>query len=350
MRIAQVAPLIESVPPRLYGGTERIVSYLTEELVRQGHTVTLFASGDSRTDAELHSIVPEALRFDESIKDSHIFHLLQFDEVRERAHEFDVIHFHTDYLHFPLVRELELPNTVTTLHGRLDLPGYPAMFARHRDLPVVSISNHQRGPLPEARWVGTVLHGLPRNVCRFQPAPRSGYLAFLGRISPEKRVDRAIEIARRAGVPLRIAAKVDAADRAYFQAEIEPLLSQPFVEYVGEIGEREKCEFLGQARALLFPIDWPEPFGLVMIEAMSCGTPVVAWREGSVPEIISEGENGFIVDSIEEAVDAVHCVPDVDRAGVRRSFERNFLVERMTRDYLDIYHRLPLRRAGKAAA
>jgi glycosyltransferase involved in cell wall biosynthesis len=350
MRIAQVSPLVESVPPRLYGGTERIVSYLTEELVRQGHKVTLFASGDSRTAAELHPIVDTALRFENDVKDPHIFNLLQFDAVRERAHEFDVIHFHTEYLHFPLVRELGLDNALTTLHGRLDLPGYAEMFVRHRDLPVVSISNDQRRPLPEAHWIGTVLHGLPRNVCRYECAPRGGYLAFLGRISPEKRVDRAIEIARLAGYELRIAAKVDAADREYFETRIEPLLAQPHVRFVGEIGERDKCEFLGQACALLFPIDWPEPFGLVMIEAMSCGTPCVAWRAGSVPEIVSEGENGFIVDSIEAAVAAVHRVPELDRGGVRASFERRFSVERMTREYLDIYRRLPNRKTRKAAA
>jgi glycosyltransferase involved in cell wall biosynthesis len=350
MKIAQVAPLAESVPPKLYGGTERIVSYLTEELVRQGHSVTLFASGDSQTAAELHPVVETALRFAPDVKDTYIFSLLQFDEVRERADEFDVIHFHTDYLHFPLVRELGLRNALTTLHGRLDLPGYRAMFARYPDLPLVSISNDQRRPLPEAHWLGTVLHGLPRSVCGFGSAPQDGYLAFLGRISPEKRADRAIEIARRAGMQIRIAAKVDAADRDYFKAEIEPLLGQPHVEFVGEIGERDKCEFLGKAHALLFPIDWPEPFGLVMIEAMACGTPCVAWRAGSVPEIISEGVNGFIVDSIESAVAAVHRAGHLDRAAVRHSFEQRFSVERMTRDYLDLYHRLPLRRAGRVAA
>jgi glycosyltransferase involved in cell wall biosynthesis len=294
--------------------------------------------------------VPRALRFEADVKDGHVFNLLQFDEVRARADEFDAIHFHTDYLHFPLVRELGLGNALTTLHGRLDLPGYPQIFAGHRDVPVVSISNNQRLPLPEANWVGTVLHGLPRNVCRFEPRPGGEYLAFLGRISPEKRADRAIEIARRAGMKIRIAAKVDAADRAYFEAEIESLLSQPHVEYVGEIGERDKCEFLGQARALLFPIDWPEPFGLVMIEAMSCGTPCVAWRAGSVPEIVSEGVNGFIVDSIEDSVAAVHRAADMDRAGVRASFEQRFLVERMTREYLEIYRRLQSRSAGRVAA
>jgi glycosyltransferase involved in cell wall biosynthesis len=348
MRIAQVSPLAESVPPKLYGGTERIVSYLTEELVRQGHQVTLFASGDSRTSAELHSIVDRALRFDARVKDPYIYSLLQFDELRARADEFDVIHFHTDYLHFPLLRELALGNALTTLHGRLDLPGYPAMFARHRNAALVSISNSQRRPLPEANWAGTVLHGLPTNVCRFEPAPRGDYLAFLGRISAEKRVDRAIEIARRAGMKIRIAAKVDAADRDYFETHIESLLSQPHVEYVGEIGERDKCEFLGQARALLFPIDWPEPFGLVMIEAMSCGTPCVAWRAGSVPEVISEGSNGFIVDSIDGAVAAVHRAAQLDRARVRASFEQRFSAERMTRDYLALYRRLTAQEERKA--
>lgn len=355
MRIAQVSPLVESVPPKLYGGTERIVSYLTEELVRQGHDVTLFASGDSHTTAELHPVCHAALRFDAAVKDPQVFNLLQLEEVRARAYEFDVLHFHTDYFHFPLLRELGLRNAVTTMHGRLDLPGYLQMFAHHPDPSVVSISNDQRRPLPMANWAGTVLHGLPKNMRRFEPAPRGDYLAFLGRISPEKRVDRAIEIARRAGMRIRIAAKVDAADREYFETCIEPLLSQSHVEFVGEIGERDKCEFLGQARALLFPIDWPEPFGLVMIEAMSCGTPSIAWRAGSVPEIIREDVNGFIVDSIDGAVAAVHRAASVDRARVRTSFEQRFSAERMTRDYLEIYQRLPVhrvahRRARMAAA
>jgi glycosyltransferase involved in cell wall biosynthesis len=350
MNIAQVDPLAESVPPKLYGGTERIVAYLTEELVRQGHSVTLFASGDSQTAAELHPIVDTALRFDLSVKDANVFNMLQLEEVRARADEFDMIHFHMDYLHLPMLRELSLGNTVTTLHGRLDLPGYPMLFACHPNAPLVSISNHQRRPLPDVNWAGTVLHGLPTNVCRFNTAPRGDYLAFLGRISPEKRADRAIEIARRAGMKLRIAAKVDAADRDYFEAQIKPLLSQPHVEFVGEIGESEKCEFLGQARALLFPIDWPEPFGLVMIEAMSCGTPCVAWRAGSVPEVVNEGVNGFIVDSIDEAVAAVHRATELDRAGVRASFEQRFSVERMTHDYLAIYRRLAAGRSGRVAA
>ena len=349
MRIAQISPLAESVPPKLYGGTERIVSYLTEELVRQGHTVTLFASGDSKTSAELHPVVNTALRFAPQVKDPHLFTLLQFEAVRARAAEFDVIHFHTDYLHFPMLRELRLDKALTTLHGRLDLPGYMEMFARSPQAAVVSISNDQRRPLPHAHWIGTVQHGLPGDVCAFQAPRRDDYLAFLGRISPEKRVDRAIEIARRAGMKLRIAAKVDAADREYFVSRIEPLLAQPHVEFVGEIGEREKCDFLGKARALLFPIDWPEPFGLVLIEAMSCGTPTVAWRAGAVPEIITEGSNGFIVESIDDAVVAVQRCAQIDRAAVRASFEQRFTVQRMTRDYLEIYRRVS-RRSGRVAA
>jgi glycosyltransferase involved in cell wall biosynthesis len=350
MKIAQVSPLIESVPPRLYGGTERIVSYLTEELVQQGHAVTLFASGDSRTAAELHPIVDTALRFVPDVKDAQVFTMLQLEEVRARAQEFDVIHFHTEYLHLPMLRELKLANTLTTLHGRLDLPGYREIFEHHYDFPLVSISNHQRRPLPDANWAGTVLHGLPTNLWRFQSAPRGDYLAFLGRISPEKRVDRAIEIAARAGLKIRIAAKIDAADRQYFKNEIEPLFALPHVEYVGEVGDREKCDFLGNARALLFPIDWPEPFGLVMIEAMSCGTPCIAWRAGSVPEIINEGENGFIVESIDAAVAAVQRARQLDRARVRLSFERRFSAERMTRDYLDLYARIARHKAGRVAA
>jgi glycosyltransferase involved in cell wall biosynthesis len=350
VRIAQVSPLFESVPPKLYGGTERIVSYLTEELVRQGHDVTLFASGDSKTAAQLHSVVDHSLRLDARIRDPHVFTLLQLEAVRARATEFDVIHFHTEYLHFPMLADLGLTNALSTLHGRLDVPGYAALFAKFAHLPLVSLSNHQRRPLPDLRWVGTVAHGLPRVVCHFERAPRGDYLAFVGRFSPEKRPDRAIEIARRAGMRLRIAAKVDTADHEYFESHIKPLLAQPHVEYVGEIDEREKCEFLGQARALLFPIDWPEPFGLVMIEAMSCGTPCVAWNAGSVPEIIQEGINGYIVDSIDAAVAAVHRAMQLDRAAVRTSFEQRFTVERMTRDYLEIYQRLAHVRPGKAAA
>jgi glycosyltransferase involved in cell wall biosynthesis len=349
MKIAQVAPLAESVPPRLYGGTERIVSYLTEELVRLGHDVTLFASGDSKTAAELQPIIPTALRLDASVRDVSACIALQLDWLRERADEFDVIHFHTELHHLPLVRALGLTNVLTTMHGRLDLPEYRPLFARFHDAPLVSISDQQRTPMPQAHWLGTVHHGLPPTVCRFNAHPRGDYVAFLGRFSPEKGPDRAIEIAHRAGMKIRMAAKVDAADRKYFQEHIEPLLALPHVEYVGEIGERDKCEFLGNARALLFPIDWPEPFGLVMIEAMSCGTPCVAWRSGSVPEVIQDGVTGYIVDSLDAAAHALRRALELDRRSVRQQFERRFSVERMTRDYLDLYRRLAVRR-GLAAA
>jgi glycosyltransferase involved in cell wall biosynthesis len=353
MKIAQIAPLAESVPPKLYGGTERIVSYLTEELIRLGHDVTLFASGDSQTAARLHSVIPTALRLTPSIKDPTACVALQLEALRRHAEEFDVIHLHTDCLALPLVRALGLRNVVTTLHGRLDLPEYRPFFEEFDDAPLVSISDNQRRPLPHLNWLGTIHHGLPMNVCRFHPSPETGdegYVAFLGRFSPEKRPDRAIEIARRAGVRIRMAAKVDDADRKYFHEHIEPLLSQPHVDYVGEICEREKCDFLGNARALLFPIDWPEPFGLVMIEAMSCGTPCVAWREGSVPEIIQEGANGHIVDSIDAAAAAVRNIAHLDRRAVRASFERRFSVERMTREYLDLYRRLGARQSGGRVA
>jgi glycosyltransferase involved in cell wall biosynthesis len=350
MKIAQISPLAESVPPQKYGGTERIVSYLTEELVRQGHDVTLYASGDSITSARLAPTIPRALRLDPSVRDPAAYLVMQLEQVRRHAHEFDVLHFHWDYLHFPLMRALGLSNAVTTMHGRLDLPEHAALFDTFNDQALVSISDQQRLPLPQCNWVGTVYHGLPRSVCHFEPRPRGNYLAFLGRISPEKRVDRAIEIAGRAGLRLKIAAKVDAADQKYFHETIEPLLAQPHVEFVGEIGEHQKCEFLGQARALLFPIDWPEPFGLVMIEAMSCGTPCVGWRAGSVPEIITEGRNGFIVDSIDGAVEAVQQALHLDRHAVRAAFQQRFSAERMTRDYVDIYRRVAARRLGKAAA
>lgn len=349
MKIAQVAPLMESIPPQFYGGTERVVSYLTEELVRHGHEVTLFASGDSQTAASLHATVPAALRLNPAIKDP-AYQVLQLEEVRRRAHEFDVVHFHSEYLHLPLIRALGLTNAVTTMHGRLDLPDYRPLFTEFCDAPLVSISASQRTPLDQCNWVGTVHHGLPDSVCRFSPVARGDYVAFIGRISPEKRADRAIEIARRAGVRLKIAAKIDSADRAYFQENIERLIRGPHVEFVGEIRENDKEDFLGNARALLFPIDWPEPFGLVMIEAMSCGTPCVAYRAGSVPEIISEGKNGFIVDSVDDAVAAVHQCVRLDRAVVRSCFEKAFTAERMTRDYLEIYRALIARGTNRAAA
>jgi glycosyltransferase involved in cell wall biosynthesis len=350
MKIAQVAPLIESVPPKLYGGTERVVSYLTDELVRQGHDVTLFASGDSQTKAKLIASIPGALRLNPAVKESLPYAVLQLEHVRQRADDFDIIHFHSDYIHLPLARSLLRGRTVTTMHGRLDLPDYQAFFSEFRDTPLVSISNHQRGPLAHANWAGTVYHGLPPSVCRFEPKPSGGYLAFLGRISPEKRPDRAIEIAARAGLPLRIAAKVDAADRGYFRAHIEPLLSQRHVEFVGEISEAQKPEFLGNASALLFPIDWPEPFGLVLIEAMSCGTPCIAWRAGSVPEVVDHGVTGWIVDSVADAVEAVKHVHSLDRRLVRQRFEQRFSAERMAKQYLTIYQELASGGVDRAAA
>ena len=340
MKIAQVAPLSERVPPMLYGGTERIVSYLTEELVRQGHEVTLFASGDSRTSAELVRCCDMALRLNPAVKDPLPYHIILLDQVRQRADEFDVLHFHSDLLHFPLIRPFA-NRTVTTLHGRLDLPDLVPFYSAFRDIPLVSISDDQRRPLPLANWVGTVHHGLPRDLQPFRPIATGGYLAFLGRISPEKRPDRAIEIAARAGMPLKIAAKVDKTDQAYWDDVVRPMVQgHPNVEFIGEINESEKAEFLGDARALLFPIDWPEPFGLVMIEAMACGTPVIGFRRGSVPEIIEEGVSGFIVDTVNEAIAAVARIDTLSRARTRACFERRFTVERMARDYLAIYREL----------
>ena len=350
MKIAQVAPLIESVPPVLYGGTERIVSYLTEELTRQGHEVSLFASGDSRTSARLIASVPRALRLNPDVQDALPYTVLQLELLRRHAREFDIIHFHGDYIHLPLSRSLGVDGIVTTMHGRLDLPDYRPLFAEFADAPLVSISDHQRLPLPGVRWVGTVYHGLPHDVCSFTPRPRGDYVAFLGRISKEKRPDRAIEIARRAGMRIKIAAKVDPADRAYFHDHIEPLLAQPHVEFVGEIDECHKSGFLGDARALLFPIDWPEPFGLVLIEAMSCGTPCIAWHAGAVPEIVDDGVSGFIVDSIPAAVDRLRHVTMLSRQVVREQFERRFSASRMAAEYVQVYRRLAGRRSGPMAA
>ena len=338
MRIAQVAPLYESVPPQLYGGTERVVSYLTEELVEEGHDVTLFASGDSRTRARLVPVCARSLRLDPEQRDQLAHHVLMLEEVAKRAAHFDVIHFHIDYLHYPLSRRQRVPQ-LTTLHGRLDMPELGALYAEFRDMPVVSISDAQRAPLSHASWLGTVHHGLPVELLRFSPGPGS-YLAFVGRTSPEKGLDRAIEIARRAGIELRIAAKVDDADRDYFREVIEPLLDGPLVEFVGEIGEAEKEEFLGNALALLFPIDWPEPFGLVMIEAMACGTPVIAFPGGSVVEIVEPGRNGFIVPDAAAAVAAVGKAGDLDRSLCRELFEVRFSAQRMARDYLELYERV----------
>ncbi|MGB7438795.1 MAG: glycosyltransferase family 4 protein [Candidatus Acidiferrum sp.] len=338
MRIAQVAPLYESVPPKLYGGTERVVSYLTEELVRLGHEVTLFASGDSVTSARLETGCKKALRLTRACIDPLAHHTVMLDKVLSVADRFDVLHFHTDYAHFPATRGLQLP-TVTTLHGRLDLPDLATLYEHFDREPLVSISQSQRQPLGRVNWVGNVYHGLPVN--SYRPEPRhDGYLAFLGRISPEKRPDRAIRIAVQAGKKLKIAAKVDDVDRQYFETQIKPLLDQPGVEFLGEINEGQKNEFLGRAYAYLFPIDWPEPFGLTMIEAMACGTPTIAFRCGSVPELIDDGVTGFIVESEEEAVKAVNRVDNLSRARCRATFERRFTSYRMAKDYLSIYRAL----------
>jgi glycosyltransferase involved in cell wall biosynthesis len=340
MRIAQVSPLFESVPPALYGGTERVVSYLTEALVRQGHEVTLFASGDSRTAATLVPACPVALWRDPEVRETLPQHVRLIELVFQQASRFDVLHFHTDYLHFPLVRRHSTA-TVTTLHGLVHPHDVRALLDEYQDVPLVSISDSQRAPVPSAGWQGTVYHGLPRTL--FQPGDAAGdYLAFLGRMSPEKGVDHAIEIARLAGVPLTIAAKIYPEERAYFDATIAPLLdaSKGLVRFIGEIGGRDKEAFLGHARALLFPIEWAEPFGLVMIESLACGTPVIAWRKGSVPEIIDDGVTGFIVESVEEAVRAVRSLDAIDRATCRRAFEMRFDADRMAGEYTKVYEQV----------
>jgi glycosyltransferase involved in cell wall biosynthesis len=338
MRIAQVSPLYESVPPKYYGGTERVVSYLTEELVRQGHDVTLFASGDSRTTARLVAGSPRSLRLDSQCIDQLAHHVTMLEAVMARAGTFDVIHYHVDYLHFPLSRRTPTPQ-LTTLHGRLDLPDLVPLYLEFSDMPVVSISDAQRAPLAHANWLGTVHHGLPSDLYAYQPGPGQ-YLAFLGRISPEKRLDRAIRIAQRAGLPLKIAAKVDKVDSDYFKASIVPLLDGRDIEYVGEITEQEKGAFLGGALALLFPIEWPEPFGLVMIEAMACGTPVIAYRRGSVPEVLEDGVTGFLVETCAEAVRAVARVPTMSRQMCRETFLRRFSAKRMADEYVALYGQL----------
>ena len=338
MKIAQVAPLIESVPPRLYGGTERIVSYLTEELVSLGHDVTLFASGDSITSAELVPCCTRALRLDPMVRDIIPHFMLMIDKVRERAKEFDVFHFHIDFFHFPLFRSLAT-RTLTTLHGRQDLADLKPFYSRFGEMPVVSISHDQRRSLPHANFVATIHHGIPADLHR-PSFERGSYLAFLGRISPEKRPDRAIRIARATGIPLKIAAKVDKVDEDYFRNDILPLIDGPGVEFIGEINEREKTKFLGEAAALLFPVDWPEPFGLVMIEAMACGTPVLAFRCGSVPEVIEDGVTGKVVNSEEEAVAALQTILSYDRRAVRQRFEERFTDARMAKDYVSTYRQL----------
>jgi len=339
MKIAQVAPLYEAVPPRLYGGTERIVAHLADALIGLGHEVTLFASADAQTEAKLIPVRDQALRLDPApLKSDLAAHFSMLHEVHRRAHEFDMIHFHVDVIHFPFFEDIT-QRTVTTLHGRLDLKDLAEVYRRWPLYPLVSISQYQRRALPLANWAGTVPHGVSKDLFRFGAKP-ADYLAFLGRISPEKRLDRAIAIAKRLGVKLKIAAKVDAADKEYFTQMIEPLLSDPLIEFVGEIGDAEKSAFLGQAIALLFPIDWPEPFGLVMIEAMACGTPVVAWRCGSVPEVIDDGVTGYIVASEDEAVAAVQQAALLNRRAIRDVFNRRFTGTVMASNYLHLYQTL----------
>jgi glycosyltransferase involved in cell wall biosynthesis len=338
LRIAQVAPLFESVPPRGYGGTERVVSYLTEELVRTGHDVTLFASGDSVTAARLVATRTEALRLDPAVRDWIPHHLVMLEELTRRIREFDVVHFHVDLLHLPLIRRLGVPS-LTTLHGRLDLPDLPALYTEFTEPAFASISLSQRAPLPGLKWATNVYHGLPLDL--YGPGPGDGgYFAFLGRISREKGPDQAIEIAKRAGVRLKIAAKVDVADREYFESEIEPLLDHPLLEFIGEVSDAGKQEFLGHARGLLFPIDWPEPFGMVMIEAMACGTPVIARPRGSVPEVMVDGVTGYLFEELDEAVEHVRKIDDFDRARCRRHFEEHFSASRMAQDYTSAYREL----------
>ncbi|MDH4301082.1 MAG: glycosyltransferase family 4 protein [Nitrospira sp.] len=348
MRIAQVAPLWESVPPKLYGGTERIVSYITEELVALGHDVTLFASGDSETTARLEAICPQALRLNTGIFNRDAPLMMLQERGLGSATDFDIIHSHLDFNGFPLARRNPVP-VVTTLHGRLDLEELEPVFREFSEMPLVSISDSQRRPLPWANWAGTVYHGLPRNLYTFHPQSQ-GYLAFVGRIAPEKRPDHAIEIAKRAGLPLRIAAKVDRADRTYFEAEVEPLLDHPLIEFVGEISDDEKDEFIGNAMAVVCPYDWPEPFGLVLIEAFACGTPVLAYRRGSIPEIINHGVTGFICETVDEMVDAVGQVPLIDRKQCRATFDERFTADRMARDYVALYERLLLEDGAIQAA
>jgi glycosyltransferase involved in cell wall biosynthesis len=340
VKIAQIAPLVESVPPRLYGGTERVVSWLTEELVAQGHEVTLFASGDSRTKAELCPIVPRALRLD-GIHNSLAYNIIMLDRVAERMAEFDVLHFHIDFFHYPIFRNMAA-KTLTTLHGRQDLPELPDIYRAFPHMPLVSISDHQRKPVPPVNWMGTVYHGLPERQFR-EGDGGGGYLAFLGRICPDKGPVEAIEIAAKAGMSLKMAAKVDPVDQAYFEQVVQPLLAKsPHVEFIGEIDDSQKQEFLGNARALLFPIRWPEPFGLVMIEALACGTPVVAFRCGSVPEIMEDGLTGFVVDTVDQAVQAVARLGTLFRPSIRSRFEERFSAQAMAREYCRIYRRLIL--------
>jgi len=337
LRIAQVAPLYESLPPKLYGGTERIVHYLTEELVKQGHEVTLFASGDSITNAKLIAPVNEGLRLKKDCIDPLAYHIIEMQEVIKRAKKFDVLHFHTDYLHFPF-SNLGVPS-ITTLHGRLDIPELQDIYRTFPYQKLISISNNQRLPLPQAKFIKTVYHGLPENLHSLGNG-RGDYLAFLGRISPEKGIERAIRISLATNTKLKVAAKIDKADLAYYENNVKYLLNHPLIEYIGEINEQEKTEFLGNAKALIFPINWPEPFGLVMIEAMACGTPVIAFNNGSVPEVIEDGVTGFIVNTMTQAIHAVNQLKYLSRVEVRKTFEKRFTAKRMVEDYVNVYHSL----------
>ena len=338
MHIAQVAPLAERIPPLLYGGTERVVSALTEELVRRGHDVTLFASGDSLTAARLVPITDRALRLDPEVRDAYAYTMLELGAVFERAGEFDLIHNHLDYFAFPFGRLTRTP-LVTTMHGRLDLPDLPPIVGAYRDLALVSISDSQRAPLPWANWAATVYNGIDLGPYAFH-GRHGSYFAFIGRISPEKNLEGAIAIARRTGIPLKIAAKVDPVDEDYYQADIKPLIDGRLVEYLGEIGEGEKAAFLGPAYALLFAVDWPEPFGLAMAEAMACGTPVLGLRRGAVPEVVEDGVTGFVRDSVEELVEAAWRIPELDRVACRRRVEARFSAAAMADGYETVYRRL----------
>jgi glycosyltransferase involved in cell wall biosynthesis len=338
MKIAQVSPVFESVPPKGYGGTERVISYLTEELVSLGHEVTLFATGESQSRARLVPTAPHSIRATPGRPDWMAYQCVSMDLVASMAHEFDMIHFHTDYLHFPMARYLPVPH-VTTMHGRLDLPELPPLYRHFNDIPLVSISDSQRAPLPFANWVGTVYHGLPQDLFSFNEIPGE-YFAFVGRVSQEKRLDRAIEIARRCNRMLVVAAKIDKVDEPYFDQALRHLFHKPWVRYIGEAGEAEKRELLENARALLFPVDWPEPFGLVMIEALSCGTPVVAWRNGAIPEVVEDGVTGYVVEELDEAVRAASRIHEIDRQGCREAFDERFTAGRMANDYLRIYQQL----------
>jgi len=344
LKIAQISPLYEAVPPKLYGGTERVVAWLCDALVEAGHDVTLFASAEAETRARLVPVRDQAIRLDPAtLKSDLAAHMAMLHELRARMHEFDVLHFHVDMIHFPFFED-RAERTLTTLHGRLDLKDLPVVYRRWKQFPLASISMDQRKPLRNANWLGNVHHGMPAALCEFNPEPKGDYLAFLGRISPEKRADRAIAIARRVGLPLKIAAKVDAVDQEYFDQVVAPLLDDPLVEFLGEIGDDQKSAFLGGAKALLFPIDWPEPFGLVMIEAMACGTPVVARPCGSVPEVIDHGRTGFLASTLVVLSEAVKRLDEIDRAECRRQFELRFSAGRMAQDYERIYGRLASRR------